>query len=96
MRARNVRCLLMGGQSCIVYGAAEFGRDADLVVRSGTETFVYSADGPRAFRPGRRKKVAARQGLTDDSATARGESVCLPRGADRRGNTLLAAGASNA
>ena len=32
MRTHNVQCLLMGGQACIVYGAAEFSRDADLAV----------------------------------------------------------------
>jgi hypothetical protein len=32
MRSHQVRCLLMGGQACIVYGAAEFSRDADLAV----------------------------------------------------------------
>lgn len=28
----RVRCLLMGGQACILYGAAEFSRDIDLAV----------------------------------------------------------------
>lgn len=32
MRLLEVQCLLMGGQACIVYGAAEFSRDADLAV----------------------------------------------------------------
>lgn len=32
MRARRVRALLMGGQSCVLYGAAEFSRDTDLIV----------------------------------------------------------------
>ena len=32
MRSHEVQCLLMGGQACIVYGAAEFSRDADLAV----------------------------------------------------------------
>src|SRR5665213_244676 len=32
MGAHGVQCLLMGGQACIVYGAAEFSRDADLAV----------------------------------------------------------------
>jgi hypothetical protein len=30
MRARRVRALLMGGQACVFYGAAEFSRDTDL------------------------------------------------------------------
>ncbi len=29
---RQVQALLMGGQACVFYGAAEFSRDADLVV----------------------------------------------------------------
>lgn len=32
MRAYQVRCLLMGGQACILYGGAEFSRDVDLAV----------------------------------------------------------------
>jgi hypothetical protein len=32
MRAHEVRCLLMGGQACVFYGAAEFSRDTDLAL----------------------------------------------------------------
>jgi hypothetical protein len=32
IRKREVQSLLMGGQACILYGAAEFSRDADLAV----------------------------------------------------------------
>ena len=32
MRAHRVRALLMGGQACVSYGAAEFSRDLDLAV----------------------------------------------------------------
>ena len=32
MRARRVLALLMGGQACVFYGAAEFSRDTDLAV----------------------------------------------------------------
>ncbi len=32
MRAQNVRALLMGGQACVFYGAAEFSRDTDLAI----------------------------------------------------------------
>ncbi|MGH7573172.1 MAG: hypothetical protein ACREMK_15220 [Gemmatimonadota bacterium] len=32
IRERQVQSLLMGGQACILYGAAEFSRDADLAV----------------------------------------------------------------
>ena len=32
MRAHGVRALLMGGQACVFYGAAEFSRDTDLAI----------------------------------------------------------------
>jgi hypothetical protein len=32
MRAHRVRALLMGGQACVFYGAAEFGRDSDFAI----------------------------------------------------------------
>lgn len=32
MRRHDVRCLLMGGQACVFYGAAEFSRDADFAL----------------------------------------------------------------
>lgn len=32
MRARRVQALLMGGQACVFYGAAEFSRDTDLAI----------------------------------------------------------------
>ncbi len=34
IRASGTRALLMGGQACVLYGAAEFSRDTDLVVFS--------------------------------------------------------------
>ena len=32
MRKNGVETLLMGGQACVLYGAAEFSRDTDIVV----------------------------------------------------------------
>jgi hypothetical protein len=37
MAAHQVRALLMGGQSCVFYGAAEFSRDTDLVALAEPE-----------------------------------------------------------
>lgn len=37
MRQHGVRCLLMGGQACVFYGAAEFSRDVDLVLLAEEE-----------------------------------------------------------
>jgi len=32
MRTHRVRALLMGGQACVFYGAAEFSRDTDFAI----------------------------------------------------------------
>ncbi|MFH1968963.1 MAG: hypothetical protein ABIJ53_01450 [Verrucomicrobiota bacterium] len=32
MRSHRVQALLMGGQACIFYGAAEFSRDIDILL----------------------------------------------------------------
>ena len=32
MRVHRVRALLMGGQACVFYGAAEFSRDTDFAI----------------------------------------------------------------
>lgn len=37
MRKQQVKCLLMGGQACVLYGGAEFSRDADLAVLADLE-----------------------------------------------------------
>lgn len=37
MRRHGVRCLLMGGQACVFYGAAEFSRDVDLALIADEE-----------------------------------------------------------
>ena len=37
MGAHQVRALLMGGQACVFYGAAEFSRDTDLLVLADAE-----------------------------------------------------------
>jgi hypothetical protein len=36
MRAHRVRALLMGGQACVFYGAAEFSRDTDFAILAVT------------------------------------------------------------
>ncbi|MEK6288087.1 MAG: hypothetical protein AABO57_20395 [Acidobacteriota bacterium] len=40
MRAHRVRALLMGGQACVLYGAAEFSRDTDLAILSNSENLA--------------------------------------------------------
>jgi hypothetical protein len=40
MRAHRVRALLMGGQACVFYGAAEFSRDTDLAIIADAPNFA--------------------------------------------------------
>lgn len=37
MQKHRVRCLLMGGQACVFYGAAEFSRDSDFAILAEPE-----------------------------------------------------------
>jgi hypothetical protein len=39
MTAHRVRALLMGGQACVLYGAAEFSRDLDLAILADSVTW---------------------------------------------------------
>ena len=39
MSSHGVEALLMGGQACVLYGAAEFSRDADFAVLASRENF---------------------------------------------------------
>lgn len=40
IRAHRVRALLMGGQACVFYGAAEFSRDTDLAILPSSENLA--------------------------------------------------------
>ncbi len=40
MREHGVQALLMGGQACVLYGAAEFSRDADFAVLASPENLA--------------------------------------------------------
>ena len=37
LQTNGVQCLLMGGQACVFYGAAEFSRDTDLAILAEPE-----------------------------------------------------------
>jgi hypothetical protein len=39
MSTHGVEALLMGGQACVLYGAAEFSRDADFAILASRENF---------------------------------------------------------
>ena len=41
MRKHHVQCLLMGGQACVFYGAAEFSRDTDLAVLADAANLCF-------------------------------------------------------
>lgn len=40
IQAHRVRALLMGGQACVFYGAAEFSRDTDLAILASSENLT--------------------------------------------------------
>lgn len=44
MRAHGVQCLLMGGQACVLYGAAEFSRDTDLAILASPDNLAHLRD----------------------------------------------------
>lgn len=50
MRKHQVRCLLMGGQACVLYGAAEFSRDTDLAVLASEGNAARLADAMQDLR----------------------------------------------
>ena len=39
-RKHRVRALLMGGQACVFYGAAEFSRDTDFAILAGADNLA--------------------------------------------------------
>ncbi|MCW1924040.1 hypothetical protein OKA05_15845 [Luteolibacter arcticus] len=41
MRRHHVQCLLMGGQACVFYGAAEFSRNTDLAILASDENLDH-------------------------------------------------------
>lgn len=49
-RKFGVRNLLIGGQACIIYGAAEFSRDSDFVVLCETDNLIRLKKALRALR----------------------------------------------
>ena len=40
IRTHRVQALLMGGQACVFYGAAEFSRDTDLAILASSENLA--------------------------------------------------------
>jgi len=48
--AHRVRALLMGGQACVLYGAAEFSRDTDLAILATSENLSKLSDALKDLR----------------------------------------------
>ena len=61
MRAHRVRALLMGGQACVFYGAAEFSRDTDLATDTPTTTTRRRRGQGRVAQPADRARPRAQQ-----------------------------------
>lgn len=43
LKQHDVKCLLMGGQACVLYGAAEFSRDTDVALLANAENLTKLA-----------------------------------------------------
>ena len=50
LRSCRVRFLLMGGQACVFYGAAEFSRDTDIVLLADAANLKRLADALKTLR----------------------------------------------
>ncbi len=50
MRIHDVAALLMGGQACVLYGAAEFSRDADFAILASPDNLGRLREAMRALR----------------------------------------------
>ena len=70
VREAGVRALLMGGQACILYGAAEFSHDTDIAVVADAENLARLVGALRALRA----SVTAVPPFTAD-VLARGHAV---------------------
>jgi hypothetical protein len=62
MKANGVRSLMMGGQACVLYGAAEFSRDLDLVIQVDENNLLNLERALKACRslPGAYRKAERR------------------------------------
>jgi hypothetical protein len=49
IRRSGARTLLMGGQACVFYGAAEFSRDLDLLILAGAGNLARVASAMEAL-----------------------------------------------
>jgi hypothetical protein len=73
MQRHGVRCLLMGGQACVFYGAAEFSRDVDFAILAEPENLKRHrrnrSESPVLTRSRQSKKDTTSQGLADARTT---------------------------
>ena len=61
LSTQDVRALLMGGQACVLYGAAEFSRDTDIVMLAEGATLrkLHGEVMPFIFDAGTRMRMAS-------------------------------------
>jgi hypothetical protein len=64
LKKHRVRALLMGGQACILYGAAEFSRDVDVAVLAGAENLARLRRGLGELRAERKPFYTVAAGLS--------------------------------
>jgi len=62
MKQSGVRALLMGGQACVLYGAAELSRDIDFAIVASPASEAVEGDDRRYWRPLRRELEQMRHG----------------------------------
>ncbi len=54
MQMHRVQCLLMGGQACVFYGAAEFSRDSDFAILAEPENLGRLSEAMKSLQAGYR------------------------------------------
>jgi hypothetical protein len=62
-RKHRVRALLMGGQACILYGAAEFSRDIDIAVATDEKNLSrlrLATRNSQAYNPSQKLQTTAK------------------------------------
>lgn len=68
LTASRVKYLLMGGQACVFYGAAEFSRDTDIAVLSDTDNLTRLSEALDALQAQCITRTTFRGGLPEARA----------------------------
>ena len=73
-RKYKVKSLLIGGQACIIYGAAEFSRDSDFVILCDDENLNYLNEALKALKAELMQKGVSREIIDDALENTESES----------------------